>query len=90
MICLCLCHLGIRPLKGEVKAFLKTGIDGTDPVGVATACSQCAPRHAECLDGVRKCRCGHEKWKHTATDGCAGTYTERCRCLHFAEKEVGV
>lgn len=43
--CRCLCHLGINPKKGEVKAHLKTGIDVTDPVASATACSQCAAMH---------------------------------------------
>lgn len=84
-ICLCLCHLGIRPKKGEVKQFLKTGIDAVDPIAVASACSQCAERHAHCIDKRRTCTaCGHEKWKHTANDGCCGTYADLCRCMSFA------
>lgn len=84
-VCRCLCHVGLRPKKGEVKQFLKDGIDAVNPVAVATACTQCEKRHADCLDGIQVCTaCGHEKWKHTDSDGCAGSYAERCHCGRFA------
>lgn len=89
LVCLCACHLGLRPSKGDVKRFKREGIDGTDPIAVATACSLCAARHRECLDGMLMCRCGHEKFKHTTADGCAGTYAERCRCTEFTHSPQG-
>lgn len=85
-VCVCLCHLGIRPKKGEVKQFLKDGIDAADPIAVASACSQCEKRHTHVVDGLKLCgACGHEKWKHTTLDGCCGTYAEACRCLTFVQ-----
>lgn len=55
MVCLCLCHVGIRPTKGEVKAFLTGGVGLADPVAAATACSVCTQRHAESIGPANHC-----------------------------------